>query len=121
MTAFEQMTQKPTWTPEESEFLAWLRKNRSIFVDREYDAREIGWFAKANGFDMAMVYRILSHFNDALTGGHIDNRAGMLLYSFEETVKRVQAMRAELQPDPAKAITLEVWQDLAREQSGYGQ
>jgi hypothetical protein len=62
---------------EEADFTAWIAKNRLRFRfnPRHYTPDYVSWLARINGFDSEMVYRRLSHFDDALALTSIDRRA----------------------------------------------
>lgn len=115
------MKPRPEPTPDEKEFRDWMKKNRDHFKEGDYSAEEVGYFAGMNGFDPVLIYRELSHFQDALNGSYIDNRAALKMFQFDGAVETFRKMSEDL---IQKAKTKErrklgidaLWRDVVRHQ-----
>lgn len=59
------------------DFRAWMKANRERFRREGYTREEVTELAILVGFDRAIIYPELSHYEDALRGSNIDNRAKM--------------------------------------------
>lgn len=61
----------------EDDFTGWIIKNRMLFLmnRKVYTQEHVAYLAQVTGFDADMVYRRLSHFDDALARTSIDKRA----------------------------------------------
>lgn len=53
----------------------WLAKNRLHFKFNNYTPDEVTYLAMLDGHNHQLVYKVLSHFDDALAGTSIDRRA----------------------------------------------
>lgn len=63
----------------EKEFRAWLKECREILAGR--DVYEVARLAIMAGFEKSVVYSILSHFQDAMTGSCTDRRIRLQIFS----------------------------------------
>lgn len=53
---------------EEAEFRGWVYKNRMHFIFGQYSPVEVGALARLVGFDVGVICRVLSRFEEALAG-----------------------------------------------------
>lgn len=72
----------------ETDFTEWIAMNRMNFLmnRRKYTPDHVAYLARVVGFDAEMVYRRLSHFDDALARTSIDRRAFQKTEWFESEI-----------------------------------
>ena len=100
----------------ERDLRAWLKLNRAHFQEDDYSPSEIAHFALMNGFDAALVYRVISHAQDALTGSYIENRASMQSWLFDRAMESFAKAQ-----DPHSVDVLDLmplWKELTKYQNG---
>lgn len=84
----------PHYEPEEQSFRDWLKSNREILL--KYDSDELVNLARSCGFNLDIIYRVLSDFKDAVRGSSIDNRAMMYAWQVEYATQEVSKMKEDL-------------------------
>lgn len=94
--------------PDEMEVRQWAKENRLTL--QKYETSEMFLMAKAclPWIDDKVIYRVLSHFRDALQGSDINNRAYFKTWLLDETVQSLKPFNLR-----------EQWQELADYQPGF--
>ena len=102
------MNQSTEWNFTEDEFKAWIKKNGRHLISAGFEVPEIAAMAIHNcHFNPNHVYKILSHFNDAVQGSNIDNRVKMQTDVFEYTIDKMNG----------KIFLDEYWDELVKKQT----
>lgn len=113
---YDRLTKAWSYTEEEQKVRDWVYKNREMFIEQDWTAVEVGELARfVDVADIMAIHSVLTHFRDALYGGHFQNRAAMKEWDFERAVHDFQVLEAKQKP---KSPTRPLWEDLAHEFEG---
>lgn len=98
---FTRLTPGAVYTEDEKKVRDWVYKNREMFIRSGWTAWEVASLAlKIEVADVIAVYSILSHFQDALAGTHIENRQAMNELQFDLAIEDANRLKDKLARQP---------------------
>lgn len=98
--------------PEEEQALrAWIKRNRLVLERHDFQVQVS--FAKMNGFNHELIYRVFSEVG-YLQGLTADNRAGLYILNFANACSQNAKTLAEMakKSRPKELDLMPLWQDL---------
>lgn len=95
---FKRLCPGGSYTPEEQKVRDWVWQHREMLSRDGWTAIEANWLCRFTrpDLDVIAIYSVLSHFEMALKGQHIENKMALQDFRFDEHLKQFAEMKDKL-------------------------